>query len=104
MPLDNDRWNTLFKYANFYNLPSPGQLASSGTSADYAQKSQVLAVYRHVDENVKIGLGYNFTDFSDDLTDLSYRSRGTCWWRTEASVPPLIGAAKKFVAYPGTER
>jgi hypothetical protein len=23
-----------------------------------------------------VGVGYNFTDFSDDLTDLSYRSRG----------------------------
>jgi hypothetical protein len=25
---------------------------------------------------MKLGAGYNFTDFSDDLTDLSYRSRG----------------------------
>jgi hypothetical protein len=23
-----------------------------------------------------VGLGHNFTDFSDNLTDLSYRSRG----------------------------
>jgi hypothetical protein len=23
-----------------------------------------------------VGVGYNFTDFADDLTDLSYRSRG----------------------------
>ena len=33
-------------------------------------------MYYHVNENFKVGLGYNFTDFSDDLTDLSYRSRG----------------------------
>ncbi len=152
-PVTDDRWNTLFKYTNFYNLPSPGQLGASGITADYAQKSQVfavdtiydlkpwlslggkyafrigdlkptrtngdwfssradllilrtdlhwvkewdavielrtlkgresqdaragalLAVYRHVTEGVKLGLGYNFTDYSDDLTDLSYRSRG----------------------------
>lgn len=152
-PVDNDRWNTLFKYTNFYNLPSPGQLASSGTVPDYAQKSQVfsfdttydvrpwlslgfkyglrigrlkdtrgagkwfsshadltilradwhwvkewdalaevrnlrvreaddsragllLAVYRHFNEHVKAGIGYNFTDYSDDLTDLDYSSRG----------------------------
>ncbi len=152
-PVSNDRWNTLFKYTNFSNLPSPGQLAQSGTTADYAQKSQVLsvdtiydlvpwlsvgvkygvrfgelqptrttgdwfssradlivlrtdwhlakewdavvearnlrakeaqdakagflvAVYRHVVEGVKVGAGYNFTRYSDDLTDLSYRSRG----------------------------
>lgn len=153
-PIDNDRWNTLLKYTNFYNLPSPGQLAPSGSGiADYAQRSQVLsvdtiwdvkswlslgakyglrvgelkdrkaggkwfssradlvvlradwhfvrewdavvewrnlrvkeaddarsgallAIYRHVGQNVKAGLGYNFTDYSDDLTDLSYRSKG----------------------------
>lgn len=152
-PVDNDRWNTLFKYTNYYNVPSPGQLSATGSVADYSQKSQVFSVdtvwdalpwlslgakyglrigelrdnkvdgswfssradlmvlradwhvvrewdavlelrklrakeaedaragvlvaaYRHVGKNVKVGLGYNFTDYSDDLTDLSYRSRG----------------------------
>lgn len=36
----------------------------------------LTAGYYHVNENFKVGIGYNFTDFSDDLTDLSYRSRG----------------------------
>jgi hypothetical protein len=36
----------------------------------------LLAVYRHMGKNVKLGAGYNFTDYSDDLTDLSYRSAG----------------------------
>jgi len=152
-PVDNDRWNTLVKYTNYYNLPSPGQITATGTVADYSQKSQVfsidtiydirpwlslgakyglrigdvrdnrvggdwysshadllvlradwhfvkewdavaevrdlrsreakdaragalLAIYRHVGENVKMGVGYNFTTYSDDLTDLSFRSRG----------------------------
>lgn len=153
-PVDNDRWNTLFKYTYFYNLPSPGQVDSTtGSVLDYTQKSQVLnvdtiydlkpwlsvgakygfrwgelrdskvggnwfsskadllvlradlhlvkewdallearrlhaqeagdarsgylvAVYRHLAEHAKLGVGYNFTDFSDNLTDLSYRSRG----------------------------
>ncbi len=152
-PINNDRWNTLFKYTNFYNLPSPGQLSPSGFTADYAQRSQVLsvdtiydvkpwlslgakyafrigelkdskvdgqwfssradlmilradwhfvkewdavlelrnlrateaqdsragvlmAIYRHMAEGVKAGVGYNFTNYSDDLTNLSYRSRG----------------------------
>lgn len=152
-PVDNDRWNTLIKYTNFQNVPSPGQLAPSGRVADYAQRSQVFAIdtiydlvpwlsvgakygyrfgelkatktdgdwfssradlivlradfhwvrewdavvearqlraqeagdarsgflvaaYRHLDKGVKAGIGYNFTNFSDDLTDLSYRSRG----------------------------
>lgn len=152
-PINNDRWNTLFKYTNYHNVPSSGQRSPSGGSADYAQRSQVLsvdtvwdfrpwlslgakygvrvgelkftnpdsewfssradllvlradwhfvrewdavvewrklradeakdaragallAVYRHVGEHVKVGVGYNFTTYSDDLTDLSYRSRG----------------------------
>lgn len=153
-PVDNDRWNTLFKYTYFYNLPSPGQIDSvTGSALDYTQKSHVfnidttydvtkwlsvgvkygmrfsqlrasktegdwygsradlmvlradihfvkewdaviearklrvkeaqdsrsgmlVGVYRHVNENVKAGVGYNFTNFSDDLTDMSYRSRG----------------------------
>jgi hypothetical protein len=36
----------------------------------------LVGIYRHVTDNVKIGAGYNFTNFSDNLTDLSYRSRG----------------------------
>jgi len=152
-PIDNDRWNTLFKYTNYHNVPSSGQLSASGQSADYAQRSQVfsidtiwdaypwlslgakyglrigelkftnpdsewfksradlvvlradwhfvrewdalvewrnlraqeakdaragalVAIYRHVGQHVKMGVGYNFTDYSDDLTDLSYDSRG----------------------------
>lgn len=159
-PIDNDRWNTLFKYTYFYNLPSPGQIVSdpsvvavTGGMLDYTQRSQVLnfdtiydfrpwlslgakigfrwgdlrnsktngewfssradlvvlradlhfvkewdavlefrrlraqeagdarsgflvALYRHLTEHTKLGIGYNFTDFSDNLTDLSYRSRG----------------------------
>jgi outer membrane protein OmpA-like peptidoglycan-associated protein len=34
------------------------------------------ALYYHINENVKFGGGYNFADFTDDVTNLSYRSRG----------------------------
>jgi hypothetical protein len=36
----------------------------------------VLAVYRHIGKNIKLGLGYNFTSFSDDLTDYDYDHQG----------------------------
>ncbi|HUG03682.1 MAG TPA: OmpA family protein [Steroidobacteraceae bacterium] len=36
----------------------------------------LVAVYRYFGDHVKIGAGYNFTDFSDDLTDLSYDHQG----------------------------
>ena len=34
------------------------------------------AIWKYFGDNLKIGLGYNFTDFSDDLTDLNYDHRG----------------------------
>jgi lipopolysaccharide assembly outer membrane protein LptD (OstA) len=36
----------------------------------------LTAIYRYLGEHVKVGGGYNFTDFSDDLTNLSYNDRG----------------------------
>lgn len=45
-------------------------------AAEDRRTGMLLGVYRHVTDHVKIGIGYNFTDFSDDLTDLSYRSEG----------------------------
>jgi len=41
------------------------------------RKSGALAtVSRYLGDHLKIGLGYNFTDFADDLTDLSYNNYG----------------------------
>jgi predicted porin len=36
----------------------------------------LTGVYRHVGDHIKVGIGYNFTDFSDDLTNLGYTSHG----------------------------
>ena len=41
-----------------------------------AKAGALVGIYRHVADGVKVGIGYNFTRYSDDLTDLSYRSRG----------------------------
>jgi outer membrane protein OmpA-like peptidoglycan-associated protein len=46
------------------------------TTAEDRRAGFLLAIYRHINRNVKIGVGYNFTDFSDDLTDLSYDNQG----------------------------
>ena len=41
------------------------------------KKSGVLAaIYRQVGANIKAGVGYNFSDFSDDLTQLNYKHQG----------------------------
>ena len=36
----------------------------------------MAAIYRHLGNNAKIGVGYSIADFSDDLTDQSYSSKG----------------------------
>jgi hypothetical protein len=44
--------------------------------ANQRRRGALAAIYRYLGENLKVGVGYNFTDFSDDLTDLSYDHRG----------------------------
>ena len=44
--------------------------------AETADTDFLGAVYRHVGNNAKIGVGYNFGNFSDDLTDLSRDDEG----------------------------
>ena len=40
------------------------------------RSGSLFGIYRHIGENLKFGIGYNFTNFSDDLTDLSFDSQG----------------------------
>jgi hypothetical protein len=46
------------------------------TQADDKRLGALGAIYRHIGNNVKIGVGYSWSDFSDDLTDQSYTSQG----------------------------
>ena len=36
----------------------------------------LFSIDRHIADNFKLGIGYNFTDFSDDLSDLDYDQEG----------------------------
>ncbi|MEG0186936.1 MAG: hypothetical protein RR704_26140, partial [Stenotrophomonas sp.] len=40
------------------------------------RKGWLLGVDRRVGENFKVGVGYNFTEFSDDMTELKYDQKG----------------------------
>ena len=40
------------------------------------RRGALAAIYRYVGKNAKVGAGYNFTGFSDDLTDLGYNHHG----------------------------
>jgi hypothetical protein len=41
-----------------------------------SRSGALAAVSRYFGDHLKVGIGYNFTDFSDDLTDLSYDHHG----------------------------
>ncbi len=36
----------------------------------------LMGIDRHVGQNLKLGIGYNFTDFSDDLNEYDYQASG----------------------------
>jgi hypothetical protein len=40
------------------------------------RSGSLIVISRYLNPHVKVGAGYNFTDFSDDLTDLSFDHRG----------------------------
>ena len=59
------RWDALVE-ARMLDLPD----------AEDQKTGALVGVYRHIGNHVKLGLGYNFSDFSDDLTDLCYDHQG----------------------------
>jgi uncharacterized repeat protein (TIGR01451 family)/fimbrial isopeptide formation D2 family protein len=152
-PVLFDRFNALFKYTYFYNIPSVDQVTVTNTPVEFIQRSHIgsvdvmydltlrwtvggkfayrygqvaqdrnnpeffvsrarlyvvrvdwhfvhrwdalvegrrldlpdakdsrsgalVGIYRHLGEYFKMGVGYNFSDFSDDLTQLDYRHQG----------------------------
>lgn len=44
--------------------------------ADTTDFGALAAVYRHIGDNFKVGAGYNFGRFSDDLRDLTLNDKG----------------------------
>ncbi len=59
------RWDVLMEY-RLLDLPDAGD----------SKQGSLLGVYRHIGKNIKFGVGYNFTDFTDDLTNLDFDSQG----------------------------
>ncbi|MBW2726310.1 MAG: flagellar motor protein MotB, partial [Deltaproteobacteria bacterium] len=43
---------------------------------DERRSGALVTLYRYMGDHFKVGVGYNFTDFSEDLTDLSYDDHG----------------------------
>ena len=43
---------------------------------DSDRQGALLALYRNLGEHMQVGVGFNFTDFDDDLRADGYKSRG----------------------------
>lgn len=43
---------------------------------DQLRTGYLAGIYHHIGENAKIGAGYNFSEFSEDITDLTYDDEG----------------------------
>jgi flagellar motor protein MotB len=59
------RWDALLE-VRMLDLPD----------AQDSRSGALVALYRHLGEHIKLGVGYNFSDFSDDLTQLDYTYQG----------------------------
>lgn len=75
----NDAWIAIFNAR--YHLVHNWDLLVEGRyfeakDAGTSEASALIAGYRHVGNNAKIGIGYNFGNFSDDLTDLTHDDKG----------------------------
>jgi len=64
-----------YHVVNNWDLLAEGRILSSSLAQD-EQLGALLGLYRHVGDNAKIGVGYNFAKFSDDLTDFENDSDG----------------------------
>lgn len=58
-----------------WDLLAEGRMLSSSL-ADDKKVGALVGIYRHVGDNAKIGAGYNFSKFSDDLRDFDADSDG----------------------------
>ncbi|MEL6569896.1 MAG: hypothetical protein AAFQ22_15895, partial [Pseudomonadota bacterium] len=75
----NDAWLAIMNLR--YHLVHEWDLLAEArhlelVDAELGETSVLAAAYRHVGNNVKIGAGYNFGSFSDDLTDLTRDDKG----------------------------
>jgi len=62
-------------FVRLWDLTYEARLLALPDAQD-SRSGVLVAIYRHLDSYMKLGAGYNFTNFSDDLTDLSYTHNG----------------------------
>ena len=76
---DNNAWLAVAnaRYHLVHDWDALIEVRSLGLEAAGTTQTGVLgAVYKHLGNNVKVGVGYNLSTFSDDLTDLTQDDEG----------------------------
>ena len=66
---------TDYRFREKWELMVEGRLLDM-TDISERSAGTLVTVSRYLGEHFKVGVGYNFTDFSDDLTDLNYDAKG----------------------------
>jgi len=61
----NHKWDGLLEYRYVAN-----------SELNDERSGALIGAYRHIGKQLKFGAGYNFTDYSDDLTNLDYNNGG----------------------------
>ncbi len=64
-----------YKFRENWELLVEGRLLHM-PDLDESRSGALVTISRYVGDNLKVGLGYNFTDFSENLTDLSFDHHG----------------------------
>ncbi len=76
---ENDAWlivaNARYHVTHKWDILVEGRILRA-EQAGTTEYGLLGAAYRHVGNNYKLGVGYNFGKFSDDLTDLTFDDRG----------------------------
>ncbi|HEX5764261.1 MAG TPA: hypothetical protein VFY27_01740 [Woeseiaceae bacterium] len=64
-----------WQFRNVWDLVVEGRILDM-PDLNERREGMLLVVSRYVGDHTKVGVGYNFSDFSDDLTDLQFEHRG----------------------------
>lgn len=76
---DNDAWLAVGNLRYHIVKNWDGLLGVRHLEAEqggFEEFGALAALYRHVGQNAKVGVGFNFGEFSDNLTDLTYDDKG----------------------------
>jgi flagellar motor protein MotB len=64
-------WHVIYRW----DVLVEGRLLDLPDAQD-SRSGVLVGIYRHLGNHIKVGVGYNFSDFSDDLTQLDYKHQG----------------------------